>query len=462
MLALRKRYQVFGRGDARVPAPREPPRARLRARATRSERSWSSPTCRASPSTSSSTCRAFTRLGAGRAVRPDPLPADRRAALPAHARAPRGLLARLEAPREEAPTRDGEPGCRPSPRAARSTRWSPGAAAAELERALAGFLPSAPLVRGKARGIRSRLDHRRAAARRRPLDPPRPRADRAGRVHRGRGRDLRRAARRCWRASAPSDLRGRHAPRSVVARGRRRGETAVLVEALVDPDVCRALLEAVRRRRRLKGSDGGRLSGGPPPALRDALDGAGGARAVDLPRRAEQHLGGLRPVADPEALPARGGRRQPRPRARALPGRAGRLRPHAAGRGRPRVPAATAASRPRSAILHDFVPNEGDAWQYTLDALGRFYEEVVTDAHRARRGAAPEPAAEGLLDRAPRPVPEEVDEVVGSYLQSAAAHGPRGRRAARRARRRRQRPGARAGAVHAALPALASTSRCAT
>ena len=36
MLALRKRYEVFGRGDAGVPAPREPARARLPAHATRS------------------------------------------------------------------------------------------------------------------------------------------------------------------------------------------------------------------------------------------------------------------------------------------------------------------------------------------------------------------------------------------------------------------------------------------
>ena len=38
MLALRKRYQVFGRGTPGVPAPREPPRARLRARRRRAER----------------------------------------------------------------------------------------------------------------------------------------------------------------------------------------------------------------------------------------------------------------------------------------------------------------------------------------------------------------------------------------------------------------------------------------
>jgi maltose alpha-D-glucosyltransferase/alpha-amylase len=76
------------------------------------------------------------------------------------------------------------------------------------------------------------------------------------------------------------------------------------------------------------------------------------------------------------------------------------------------------------AILHEFVPNEGDAWQYTLDALGRFYEHAVTE--RIRPGAQPPvPAEGGLLERAAGPIPEEVDEVVGSYLHSAQLMGER-------------------------------------
>ncbi|HKC10655.1 MAG TPA: alpha-amylase, partial [Vicinamibacteria bacterium] len=44
-------------------------------------------------------------------------------------------------------------------------------------------------------------------------------------------------------------------------------------------------------------------------------------------------------------------------------------------------------------VLHGFLPNEGDAWTYTLDMLGRYYEEVLT--HRAE---APIPPA---FQRAP-------------------------------------------------------------
>ena len=58
LIALRKRYQAFGRGDARVPPAREPQGAGVPARRTARSASSSSPTCRASRSTSSSTSRA--------------------------------------------------------------------------------------------------------------------------------------------------------------------------------------------------------------------------------------------------------------------------------------------------------------------------------------------------------------------------------------------------------------------
>jgi maltose alpha-D-glucosyltransferase/alpha-amylase len=76
------------------------------------------------------------------------------------------------------------------------------------------------------------------------------------------------------------------------------------------------------------------------------------------------------------------------------------------------------------AIVHRFVPNEGDSWQYTLDVLGRFLEHAVTD--RIEHGLpAPDRAGEPLLERALRPVPEDAAEMVGSYLDSAALMGRR-------------------------------------
>jgi maltose alpha-D-glucosyltransferase/alpha-amylase len=209
----------------------------------------------------------------------------------------------------------------------------------------------------------------------------------------------------------------------VVAHLEGREEPAVLAEALHDPDVCRALLDAVRRRRRLRGTSGGRLSGSPTAALVRAIDGDeppdpsvfraeqsntsvlfGQSLILKLFRRVEP---GVNPDLElGRYLVERAGYEH-------TPAVAGALEYRADG-GEP----ATVA------ILHEFVPNEGDAWQYTLDALSRFYEEVVTE--RIQPGAAPPPAWKGsLLDHAERPVPEETDELVGSYLQSAELMGRR-------------------------------------
>ena len=213
-------------------------------------------------------------------------------------------------------------------------------------------------------------------------------------------------------------------PRSVVARlPRRGGETAVLVDAMVDPDVCRELLETVRRRRTLKGQNGGRLIGRPTPALRRAL----GTQESPEPSifRAEQSntsvLFGqslilklfrrVEPGVNPDLELGRF--LSDRTSFENTPAVAGSIEYDVNG-----------GESATLAILHDFVPNEGDAWQYTLDALSRFYEWVVTE--RIQTGApAPEPPRRGLLERAQRPVPTEADELVGSYLQSAQLMGRR-------------------------------------
>ena len=45
---------------------------------------------------------------------------------------------------------------------------------------------------------------------------------------------------------------------------------------------------------------------------------------------------------------------------------------------------ATTATSSTLAILQEYVPNEGDAWTYTLDPLRRYFEDVL-----ARRGEEP-------------------------------------------------------------------------
>jgi maltose alpha-D-glucosyltransferase/alpha-amylase len=287
----------------------------------------------------------------------------------------------------------------------------------ELERALARFLPTRRWFAGKARRIRAV-----AVTDALPLAGPPARVLMA-RVDFNEGESETYAIPLVLLEGERAERLAADAPRSVVARLERRGEPAVLAEALVDPEVCRALLDAVRRRRRLRGTDGGVLTGRPSPALNEVLGADeppepaifraeqsntsvlfGQALILKLFRRVED---GVNPDLELGRYLADRARFPHTPRV------AGALE-YQRGGGEPAT----------LAILHEFVPNEGDAWQYTLDALGRFSEEVVTE--RIHPGAEPPDAEpDTLLERAGRPVPEEADEVIGSYLQSAQLMGRR-------------------------------------
>lgn len=75
-------------------------------------------------------------------------------------------------------------------------------------------------------------------------------------------------------------------------------------------------------------------------------------------------------------------------------------------------------------ILSGFVPNEGNAWEFTLNSLDAFFERVVNDV-----GVAPppeeEPAEEPLLELARREYSQAVRDSLGTYLQSAELLGRR-------------------------------------
>jgi maltose alpha-D-glucosyltransferase/alpha-amylase len=75
-------------------------------------------------------------------------------------------------------------------------------------------------------------------------------------------------------------------------------------------------------------------------------------------------------------------------------------------------------------ILHEYVPNEGDAWRYTLDELGRFMERV--EAHEDTT-SKPElgMGARSLVELAGLDPPEAARELIGGYLHSARLLGTR-------------------------------------
>jgi maltose alpha-D-glucosyltransferase/alpha-amylase len=67
-------------------------------------------------------------------------------------------------------------------------------------------------------------------------------------------------------------------------------------------------------------------------------------------------------------------------------------------------------------IIQQYVPNEGDAWRLTLDALHRFFDHILA-------GAASPPQLEAgprsLVDLSEQDVPAQVRELLGSYMETA-------------------------------------------
>ena len=72
-------------------------------------------------------------------------------------------------------------------------------------------------------------------------------------------------------------------------------------------------------------------------------------------------------------------------------------------------------------ILQSYVPNHGDAWQYTLKALSAYYEHARS-ARGIRCGRLPHAPIVALADR---DVPPDAKQRIGSYLESTQLLGVR-------------------------------------
>jgi maltose alpha-D-glucosyltransferase/alpha-amylase len=73
------------------------------------------------------------------------------------------------------------------------------------------------------------------------------------------------------------------------------------------------------------------------------------------------------------------------------------------------------------AILQGYVPNHGDAWQYTLKALAAYYAQAQSEAGN-RPGELPRAPILALADGE---VPPDAEQRIGSYLESARLLGVR-------------------------------------
>jgi maltose alpha-D-glucosyltransferase / alpha-amylase len=72
-------------------------------------------------------------------------------------------------------------------------------------------------------------------------------------------------------------------------------------------------------------------------------------------------------------------------------------------------------------ILQSYVPNHGDAWQYTLNALATYYEQAQSAAEIRLAELAHAP----ILALADREIPPDAKQKIGSYLESAQLLGTR-------------------------------------
>jgi maltose alpha-D-glucosyltransferase/alpha-amylase len=217
-----------------------------------------------------------------------------------------------------------------------------------------------------------------------------------------------------------------HARRAEEAEARaattiaRLREGAMLVEPLIDESFSAALLDVVARRRQLKGQHG-TLHGAPARAFRE-LRGGGALHAQML--RAEQSntailygdclfLKLFRRLEAGENTDLEVSRFLTEETSfRNTPRVAGSI--HYDGDGEP----ATVA------ILQQYTQNAGDAWQYTLDEINRFFERVLSDEHAVEQMVKATPP-EHPMTLATRTAPDLAHELIAGYLSDASTLGMR-------------------------------------
>ena len=198
------------------------------------------------------------------------------------------------------------------------------------------------------------------------------------------------------------------------------GSQAVLYGALWKPEFSDALLNAIARRKRLHGASGEvigihtkafrRVWGGRGQNLEAKVSSAdqsnssiiyGDRFILKLFRKVEPGMNPEIEISD--FLTARGFAHTP-PLVGHLEYRPGN------------------GERMQLGILQGFVPNQGDAWNYTLDALGRYFERALASTEPPPLPSAADQHPMLLMAQDPPPV---VADLLGEYLESARTLGVR-------------------------------------
>jgi maltose alpha-D-glucosyltransferase/alpha-amylase len=198
-----------------------------------------------------------------------------------------------------------------------------------------------------------------------------------------------------------------------------RGQEGVLFDGLGERGFQKGLLEAMGRRRRFRGGSGELLAssskgfqpmtGGPEVSLEPAIVKAeqSNSSVVYGDRVILKLFRKLEPGLNPELEIGRFLTERNFPN---TPAMAGDLQYRHNG-GEPMT----------LGVLSGFVPKEGDGWQYTLDALGRFFERAMVRPYHETVDEVRAP----LLMLVKGDLPHIAYEMVGTYLTSAELLGQR-------------------------------------
>jgi maltose alpha-D-glucosyltransferase/alpha-amylase len=209
-----------------------------------------------------------------------------------------------------------------------------------------------------------------------------------------------------------------NSPQAAIARikikNKRQAGEGLLCDALWDRDFTVSLLESLLHRRRFK-SGLVEITAVPTPALRKIL-GSTDPLPEPLVLKSEQSNTS---VVFGDKLIAKFFRRLERGMNPELEMGQYLARQHF--RSAPRPAGAVEYRTPHEepatiAIAHEFIHNEGDAWQYTLDFLTRFYEAALTTRMEESSAAL---MRRSLLSLAQGELPAKAVETIGPYLESA-------------------------------------------
>ncbi len=215
-------------------------------------------------------------------------------------------------------------------------------------------------------------------------------------------------------------------PQAVVAElevdaGNGGATTGVLYDAMEDPAFCAALLDAIGRRRRFKGSTG-ELAGVASRAFRALRGPAEEMLGASLLRGEQSNtsvaygdrliLKLYRQVAEGQNPDIEiGGFLGERTQFTCTPAIAGALE-YRTGRGEP----------VSIAVLQQFVPNSGDAWRYTLDQIRRYFDRALA---RHQEGVPFTLSDHSVLELTGEEPPALVGEMLGAYVEFARLLGRR-------------------------------------